>query len=121
MSKANATRERLLSLGLDAISVGGFSGVSLGELADAAGMSKSGLFAHFQSKERLQLDLLESMEQMAAAYIVGPAFAAPAGLPRLRAVVENWLGWSVRAGLRGGCPVAAALLDRKSTRLNSSH
>jgi AcrR family transcriptional regulator len=109
--KKNTTRDRLLTLGLDAISVEGLSGVTLGGLASTAGMSKSGLFAHFNSKEQLQLDLLDAMARVAAAHVVKPAFAAPKGLPRLRAMVENWLGWSTRAGLRGGCPVAAALFE----------
>src|SRR3981081_4177413 len=110
-SKRSATRDRLLTLGLDAISIEGLSGVTLGGLASAAGMSKSGLFAHFDSKEQLQLDLLDAMAQVAAAHVVKPALAAPKGLPRLCALVENWLGWSTRAGLRGGCPIAAALFE----------
>jgi len=110
-SKRSATRDQLLTLGLDAISIEGLSGVTLGRLANAAGMSKSGLFAHFDSKEQLQLDLLDAMAQVAAAHVVKPALAAPKGLPRLCALVENWLGWSTRAGLRGGCPIAAALFE----------
>lgn len=106
-----ATRDRLLALGLDAISVEGLSGISLGGLASSAGMSKSGFFAHFTSKERLQLDLLDTMAKTAAAHVVAPALAAPEGLPRLTALVENWLGWPTRAGLRGGCPIAAALFE----------
>jgi AcrR family transcriptional regulator len=111
IDKGNATRDRLLKLGLDAISVEGLSGLTLGSLASAAGMSKSGLFAHFRSKEQLQLDLLDAMAKVAATHVVAPAFAAPRGLRRLCAMVENWLGWSTRAGLRGGCPVAAALFE----------
>ena len=111
MSKGGNTRDRLLAVGLDAISVEGLSGITLGGLASAARMSKSGLFAHFASKERLQLDLLDAMARTADAYVVGPAFAEPEGLPRLSALVANWLGWSTRAGLRGGCPIAAALFE----------
>ena len=111
MKKGASTRDRLLALGLDAISVEGLSGVTLGGLANAARMSKSGLFAHFSSKEQLQLDLLDTMAQVAAAHVVKPAMTAPKGLPRLCALVENWLGWSTRAGLRGGCPIAAALFE----------
>jgi AcrR family transcriptional regulator len=110
-SKGGTTRDRLLAVGLDAISVEGLSGITLGGLASAANMSKSGLFAHFASKERLQLDLLDAMAQAANVHVVAPALAAPEGLPRLSALVENWLGWSTRAGLRGGCPIAAALFE----------
>lgn len=111
MTKAGTTRSRLLAVGLDAVSVEGIGGLTLGRLADAAGLSKSGLFAHFRSKEQLQIDLLDEMVRVANQHVVAPAFAAPEGLPRLKALVSNWLGWSTRAGLRGGCPIAAALFE----------
>jgi AcrR family transcriptional regulator len=74
-------------------------------------MSKSGLFAHFRSKEAVQVALLQEMARVANLAVVAPSMDAPPGLPRLRALVENWLGWTTRAGLRGGCPVAAALFE----------
>jgi len=96
---------------LDTLSTVGLAGVTLGNLATMARMSKSGLFAHFSSKEQLQLDLLDEMVRVADKNVVAPAMAAPKGLPRLTALVTNWLGWSRRAGLRGGCPVAAAIFE----------
>src|SRR5258706_9818675 len=89
------------------MSQAGLSGVTLGVLADRVGMSKSGLFAHFHSKEDVQIALLEHMAGVAAARVVEPAMRAEEGLPRLRQLVKNWLGWAQRAGLPGGCPVAA--------------
>lgn len=100
-----------MSLGLDTLSTGGLAGVTLGDLATKARMSKSGLFAHFSSKEQLQLALLDEMVRVADANVVAPAMAAPKGLPRLSALFTNWIGWSTRAGLRGGCPVAAAIFE----------
>jgi AcrR family transcriptional regulator len=111
MTKAETTRARLLAVGLDAVSVEGLAGLTLGRLADAAGLSKSGLFAHFRSKERLQIDLLDEMARVANQHVVAPAFASAEGLPRLKTLVGTWLGWSTRAGLRGGCPIAAALFE----------
>lgn len=108
---ASQTRERILSSGLDLVSVAGLSGVTLGVLADRVGLSKSGLFAHFKSKEQVQLDLLDEMVRIGQTAIVAPAMKADDGLPRLRALVERWLGWSARAGLAGGCPLAAALFE----------
>ena len=108
---ATRTRERILSSGLDLASVAGLSGVTLGVLAERVGMSKSGLFAHFKSKEQVQLDLLDEMVRIGQAEIVAPAMKADDGLPRLRVLVERWLGWSGRAGLPGGCPLAAALFE----------
>lgn len=105
------TKERLLRIGLDQMSINGLSGVTLGQLASASGLSKSGLFAHFRSKEQLQIELLNEMAQAADRVVVGPAMQAAEGLPRLAAVMDHWLGWSRRAGLRGGCPVAAALFE----------
>jgi len=74
-------------------------------------MSKSGLFAHFGSKEEVQIALLEHTAQVANAHVVAPSGASPEGLPRLKALVENWLGWSTKAGLGGGCPVAAGIFE----------
>jgi AcrR family transcriptional regulator len=109
--KGNETKGRLLQIGLDQMSVHGLSGLSLGQLATASGLSKSGLFAHFRSKEQLQIELLNEMAQFAERVVVQPAMLAPEGLPRLVAVMKLWLGWSRRAGLSGGCPVAAALFE----------
>src|SRR6185436_1967998 len=93
------------------MSQSGLSGVTLGVLADQVGMSKSGLFAHFQSKEDVQIDLLSHSAEFAMAHVVEPSMTADEGLPRLRALVENWFGWAQRAGLPGGCPVAAGLFE----------
>jgi AcrR family transcriptional regulator len=109
--KGSQTKERLLQIGLDQISVRGIAGVTLGQLATASGLSKSGLFAHFRSKEQLQIELLDEMAQTADRVVVEPAMRAAEGLPRLAAIMERWLGWSRRAGLSGGCPVAAALFE----------
>jgi len=106
-----STRERILGKGLALMSQSGLEGVTLGVLADRVGMSKSGLFAHFRSKEQVQIDLLEHTAEVGAAHIIAPSLNAPEGLPRLRALVRNWFGWAPRAGLPGGCPVAAGLFE----------
>lgn len=93
------------------LSAGGLASVTLGVLAEQVGMSKSGLFAHFRSKRDLDLALLENTAAIAEEHVVRPAKAAPEGLPRLKALVENWLGWTARAGLSGGCPVAAGVFE----------
>jgi AcrR family transcriptional regulator len=108
---AASTRERILEQGLALMSQAGLAGVTLGVLADQVGMSKSGLFAHFRSKEDVQIGLLQYMAQFARAQVVQPAMSADEGLPRLQALVHNWFGWAQRAGLPGGCPVAAGLFE----------
>jgi AcrR family transcriptional regulator len=107
----HSTRERILHHGLALMSQSGLTGVTLGVLAEQVGMSKSGLFAHFRSKEEVQIELLSHMAEFAAAHVIEPSMAAAQGLPRLRALVRNWFGWAQRAGLPGGCPVAAGLFE----------
>jgi AcrR family transcriptional regulator len=89
----------------------GLAGVTLGVLADQVGMSKSGLFAHFRSKEDVQIELLTHMAELVMAHVIEPSMTAGEGLPRLRALVSYWFGWAQRAGLPGGCPVAAGLFE----------
>ncbi|HTF33356.1 MAG TPA: TetR/AcrR family transcriptional regulator [Myxococcota bacterium] len=108
---ATSTRERILHQGLALISQSGLAGVTLGVLADQVGMSKSGLFAHFRSKEDVQIELLTHMAGFATAHVVAPSMTATEGLPRLRALVRNWFGWAQRADLPGGCPVASGLFE----------
>jgi AcrR family transcriptional regulator len=111
VGNAKSTRERIMEQGLALMSQSGLEGVTLGVLADQVGMSKSGLFAHFRSKEEVQIGLLEYMAQFANARVVAPAMKVEEGLPRLKVLVANWLGWAQRAGLPGGCPVAAGLFE----------
>ena len=106
-----ARREQILNHGLNLLGEVGLSGITLGLLAADVGMSKSGLFAHFRSKEAVQIALLRQMAHVANASVVAPALRAGSGLPRLTTLVEHWLGWTSKAGLRGGCPVAAALFE----------
>jgi AcrR family transcriptional regulator len=106
-----ATRDRILDVGLDLLSASGFAGVTIGVLANQVGMSKSGLFAHFKSKEDIDIALLERMVDVAERHVVVPAMRAQKGLPRLTALVENWFGWSTKAGLVGGCPAAAGMFE----------
>jgi len=105
------TRDRLLQHGLALMSQAGLAGVTLGQLAESVGMSKSGVFAHFRSKDDVQIGLLNYTAQLAGPHIVEPALEQPEGLPRLEAFVRQWLGWARRAGLPGGCPVAAAMFE----------
>jgi len=111
MGNAASTRDRILDQGLALMSQSGLEGVTLGVLADQVGMSKSGLFAHFRSKEEVQISLLEHTSEVGAAHIIAPSMKQPEGLPRLKALVKNWFGWAPRAGLPGGCPVAAGLFE----------
>ncbi len=108
---AKNTKERILTEGVDLLSRGGFAGVTLGVLAQQTGVSKSGLFAHFKSKDDVQLELLEETTRLGFISFVQPAMKRPPGLARLRTVFHSWLGWTEKAGLHGGCPVAAGMFE----------
>jgi AcrR family transcriptional regulator len=111
LKKQANTAEKLLESGLGLMSQQGLSGVTLGRLAAQVGISKSGVFAHFSSKAEVQIALLEYTIQFVAPRVIEPALREPAGLARLQAIVRNWFGWAGRAGLPGGCPIAAALFE----------
>ena len=106
MNKGHETKQAILKTGLDMASQVGLEGVSIGALAKATQMSKSGLFAHFQSKEKLQLEILKLAAELFSEHVVAPALKAEAGIPRIRALVDNWIEWSLR--LTGGCIFVAA-------------
>jgi AcrR family transcriptional regulator len=115
MAKGEATRERILDQALATATQVGFEGLSLGDLARAAGMSKSGLFAHFGSKEDLQQEVLRTAADRFIAAVVAPALREPRGEPRVRALFALWLAWEEDPSLPGGCPfiaVANELDDR---------
>jgi AcrR family transcriptional regulator len=97
--------------GLQSLSEGGLAAVTIGRLAEATDLSKSGLFAHFRSREALELALLNETARLAQAHVVQPSLESAEGLPRLMALLGRWFGWSARAGLRGGCPIAAAIFE----------
>ena len=109
-SRGSATREAILQQGVALARAAGISGLSIGGLADAVGMSKSGLFAHFGSKEELQIAVLEAAQDDFTDNVLKPAFTEPRGLARLRAVMRGWLRWSTGNGeeAAGGCVILAA-------------
>lgn len=101
MTKGEDTKQNILKAGLEMASQFGLESVTIGELAKATGMSKSGLFAHFQSKENLQIQILNYAGEYFFQAVMGPAFIVPAGIPRIKALIDNWISWSSR--LKGGC------------------
>src|SRR5690606_6556544 len=100
---------------LEVASVQGLSGLTIGELAQTLQLSKSGLFAHFRSKERLQAAVLDAAAQAFVAQVLRPALAVPRGEPRIVALFDNWLRWARSDAFPGGCVFvsAAAELDDK--------
>jgi AcrR family transcriptional regulator len=88
----------------------GFTGLTIGQLAEKTGMSKSGLFAHFKSKEALQLETLQRARERFTDAVVRPALTTPRGVKRVTMLVERWLDWATE-GLDGGCIFVAATAE----------
>ncbi|UCD90754.1 MAG: TetR/AcrR family transcriptional regulator [Desulfobacterales bacterium] len=109
MTKGKDTKLSILEAGLDMASQLGLESVTIGALAKATNMSKSGLFAHFQSKENLQVEILNYAAQLFSEGVIIPALIAEAGIPRIKALVDNWINWT--AELKGGCIFVSASTD----------
>jgi AcrR family transcriptional regulator len=93
MNKGQRTKREIVSRALSLAGDVGLENVTLGTLASELRLSKSGLFAHFNSKEALQLAVLGEAVERFAASVIRPALEAPRGEPRLAALFERWLGW----------------------------
>jgi len=96
---------------VDIASVEGLEGLTVGRLAEDLGMSKSGLFAHFGSKEDLQLATVEMARQIFIEQITRPALSAPKGMPRLWSIIDRWLAYIERGIFKGGCFFTAASFE----------
>jgi len=101
MIKGNTTKNTIIETGLEIASRFGLECVTIGDLAKETNMSKSGLFAHFQSKENLQIEILEHASKEFTHYVVIPALKTGRGIPRIKKLVSRWIDWSYK--LSGGC------------------
>ena len=110
MTKGEETRAAILDDALALASEVGFTGLTIGQLAEHTGMSKSGLFAHFRSKEALQLETLEWARDRFTDIVIRPTLAAPRGEQRVRALFDRWLDWETES-LRGGCVFVTATIE----------
>ena len=107
--KGAATRDMIVERAYMIASSAGLEGLSIGPLADAVGMSKSGVFAHFGSREDLQLAVLDLAALRFGEHTLVPALKAGRGLPRLRAILDHWFAWLGRD--RGGCLLLSAVSE----------
>jgi AcrR family transcriptional regulator len=109
--KGDRTRLSILERAVDVASLEGLEGLTIGRLADELSMSKSGLFAHFGSKEDLQIATIEAASERFRAEVLRPAFSQPRGLPRLLALCREWVAYVERGVFPGGCFFAAASFE----------
>lgn len=110
MSKGAQTKATILDTALKLVRKLGFDAVSISHLAKAVGMSKSGLFAHFNSKESMHIMILDHAAESFSNKIFVPAVKVERGIPRLRAIINNWEQWYGKKG-SGTCPFVAAAVN----------
>ena len=107
-ARGGRTRQTILEAAVDIASAEGLEGLTIGRLATQLSMSKSGLFAHFGSKEDLQLATIEAARSVFIREVILPAFEAERGVPRLWKLCDVWLSYVQGGVFSGGCFFAAA-------------
>ena len=111
MRKGEATRLRILDEAARQAALRGLTAVSLGDLAEQIGLSKSGLFKHFESKETMQRAIVEKVMDHFAAFVWGPAEDVGHGRPRLELIFDRWLDWAESEWPQSGCPITAFTVE----------
>lgn len=110
MTKGIETKEFILKTALDLTSRFGLESLSIGQLAKSVGMSKSGLFGHFKSKETLQIMVINYAAKNFTDQVIRPAIIKPRGLARLDEMMVQWKAWS-SSYLAGGCPILSSIVE----------
>lgn len=111
MRKGEQTRAAILDRAIQLATRIGLEGLTIGRLATDLGLSKSGLFGHFRSKEALQIQVLDAAAERFVEQVVRPAIREPRGEPRIAALFERWLAWTRTSSGRGGCLFVAAAAE----------
>jgi len=107
MGKGDDTRNAILDAALQLASRLGVEGLTIGALARRAGLSKSGLYAHFEGREDLQCAMLDAAVDRFVEQVLRPATRAPRGLPRVLVLFDRWVDWQTNR-LDGGCVFMSA-------------
>jgi len=111
LRKGEATRARIVGEAARQAALRGLTGVSLADLADAIGISKSGLFKHFESKDDLHLAVVESVTERFTDMIWRPAQPLAPGRARLEVIFDRWLYWCEDEWPDSGCPINAFSIE----------
>lgn len=115
-ARGERTKSAILRCAVDLASVEGLEGLSIGRLAEKLNMSKSGLFAHFGSKQELQLETIEAAREIFVEEIIRPALEQPEGMLQLWALCDGWLSHVERRIFAGGCFFTAAAFEFDSRK-----
>jgi AcrR family transcriptional regulator len=111
MRKGEQTKQAILDAATELASRDGLENLTIGGLAERAGLSKSGVFAHFGSREDLQIAVLREYGRRFVDGVLQPALKERRGLPRLRRLLAEWLDWQRKAALPGGCVFFAGAME----------
>ncbi len=111
MGKGDLTRQAILERATAVASQFGLAGLTIGKLAEELELSKSGLFAHFGSKESLQVAVLEHAAERFVELVITPGLRAPRGEPRLRSLFDRWRQWPKLNPMPGGCVFVTAAIE----------
>lgn len=109
-TKGEQTRRSILDEALDVATTSGLHGLTIGTLAERTGLSKSGLFAHFRSKEQLQVAVVEHALERFIVEVTRPTLQAPRGEARVRALADRWFLWGEQ-NQPGGCFFVSASVE----------
>ncbi|WP_205698345.1 TetR/AcrR family transcriptional regulator [Conexibacter sp. SYSU D00693] len=112
--RGRRTREQVLDTAAQVASVEGLEGLTIGRLAAELGMSKSGLFAHFGSKEELQLATTQAATDRFVDQVIKPGLARPRGRQRLEGLFDGWLDYMRDGTFQGGCFFTAVRVEYDS-------
>ena len=111
MRKGEATKARIVDEAARQAALRGLTGVSLSDVADAVGLSKSGLFKHFESKDAMHIAVVEAVMDRFSELIWKPAEPLAPGRARLEVIFERWLHWGEEEWAESGCPITALSVD----------
>ena len=110
-SDGEQTHTSILAAAVRLASIEGLAGLSIGRLAEEVGVSKSGLYAHFGSKQQLQLDIIQTARDIFEREVIEPALTAADGRPRLEALCESYISYIQAWVFPGGCFFAGMLAE----------
>ena len=110
-TRGERRRDEILARAVDVASVEGLEGLTIGRLANELAMSKSGVFAHFGSKEKLQFAAIDAAVGIFTQQVVAPAMDAEPGLPRVQVMLSAWLDYLAEPVFEGGCFFSATTAE----------
>jgi AcrR family transcriptional regulator len=120
-SDGEQTYAAILEKAVALASIEGLSALTIGRLADEVGVSKSGLYAHFGSKQQLELDIIQAARDIFEREVIQPALTADHGLPQLERICSAYVSYIERRVFPGGCFFAGMLAEFDARSGTAAH